>query len=407
MPRHSRLFLSLCILLAFLTVIVNQSHAVAAQEALLPFDVLGASDPELKKLVDRFIQGENLILGVVDGEAITTESIKGELGMSLDARVNTWLDELRRRYAGVSDPPREQLELSVIYYAARAKAIEIVLQREAERANVTVPDALIDAYIVQLKKEYNIDPMDAKAWARCTIQNFNRTPNEYRDDIRIRYERQRVLEFMAGRYGPIPGLQLPVFYPLDVTPKEMRERYETTKEQWKSLVDIRYSRLAVAFQPAASVDDRNKYKTILEEGRRRLQNGESIASVTGYLKSAIAQVEGAQATVAVDTDVSVATDATLESSLATRIRSLKPGEISDVVNIREKTGGENEPEKVVFYIVKLHAKREDISRLFADPVVQRELQINLMAEKLDRNIERVQETLIERAVIIPKSLRLR
>ncbi len=392
----------------------KDSHILAQEPGLLlkpdsslnPFTTLLAQDNRLEDFMLRYKDGENIILAFVDGKPVTTESIKNDLSTDFDALVNTELAQAQRiaqlqgAAAGSQIMNRKQAELLVIYkYARTQKVLDIILNNEAQALDLPIQEISIDRHIQNLQKIANIRIGDDEGWAQYTLQNFGKTPLEFRQDIREEVQRRNLLGAIAGEFGPLRGVDLPVFFPLEITPTELRQEYKRTKKQWRVLRNIDYDLLAIKHPRELERSKRIKIFEILNDTRARFVSGESFDALKRFMESEVEQLREVEVKVEVQTNIKAFDDSALDE-LGQSIRSLSPGEISQT----QKSIMTQEGESWEYtYIVRLNQSQDDVSRNFVDPIVQRDLYQKLYQQKLEENHQRARIALLRRAVIVPQT----
>jgi hypothetical protein len=378
-------------LTATLPTAIRAQDAAPVRSAAEKFDAARAAlAPEFGRMYRATVDGSNPVLAVVDGKPITFESVRSEL-TDFDTRVQT-----EQTLSG--DLSRQQAEDLVVYRAVRQRAGEIIIQREADTAGFKVSDSVVEANVSFERERAGIDRDDLSKWAEYTQQNYGKSPLQYRKYVRDGLARSQILKVMAGQYGPIRGYKLPVFYELSVSPQELRDEYERDRERWRVLLNIDYSLFSVQIASNTAASARNSVENALTEAKKRLAN-ESEDAVTEYLKQELARVPGLIADVVVKKHVTAADDSKLDS-YGENVRKLIPAQCSE--GVLPGTEGE----KSVLYFVRLNSREiGPDKRVFTDVAVQEGLRQRISRRKLGENLQRVQDALIERAIIVPGSVR--
>ena len=356
---------------------------------------------DLATLADELIDGQNVMLGSVDGEAITTASIRAEL-TDLEARVETQLKYYRSSLG--FEPPRKQIESLLILQNAHVKALHILLLKEAKSAGLNVGEVDIDSRISDMKKAQKIDEDDAEAWATYTLQQLGKTPLELREEIREMFLRQQALWLMAGKFGPIRGLPLSVFFPLEVRPRDLRRHFHKTRDKWLKATDIQYTWVGIEAPVSLPIPEKKKIDRIITEARRRIVQGEKMKDVVEkWMKPEFKREkldQQAACKVIAETTVKVATDDKLDI-VGAETRAMSVGAAPAYVRPQR---GSDDTAINVYAVVRLDKRTEKDKRIFTDPVVQKGLTNELENRLLSENELKVQNTLIDRAIIFPKNL---
>lgn len=357
-----------------------------------PLEPLLAPATEIVRLYRSLSDGKNEVLALVDGVPITVESIKSELGENLDTAVTT---EMTLDVSVGGRLTRERAEARVIMRAVRQTASSAILRKTAEEFGFRVSDAMVDARLDSLKEARGIARDDLKAWAEYTIETFGQTPLKFRQTARLQMMEFQSLQIMAGDYGPIRGLTLPVFFPLEVAPSELKEEYERTKDQWRILTDVDYTLIAVGLPPTTGISSRTLVDSTLRSARERLKE-ESIEAVEAFVRTEVQRVADTTPEVRTFASVKVANDRDLDG-FGGNVRGMRPGEVKGVLPQRAD-------DLEWRFIIRLNSATVGVSREFSDVVVQRRLDSDIRQRKSYANQQRVREALLQRAVIVPQSV---
>lgn len=357
----------------------------------------GSAGPEadLYRLWQKGTDGNNEILAIVDGKPITTESIRAELEGTIETDIQTEMTLESARTGGRIQMTREQAEAIVIYRKVREKAASMIIRRIAEESKLTVSDTQLDSEIDRMKARAGISKDDLEAWADYTLRNTGKTPLKFRASLKGDFMEYQALELMAGMYGQIRGLELPVFIPREVSPSELLSEYQSTKDRWKVLSGIDYSLLAIGISNTASITTRQIADAALTEAARRLKN-EPIAAVEAYLRAETERITDDTPQLDVLPSVQVGNDSELDD-FGSWVRGLNPGDISLPLQHTKN-------EISWRFIVRLNSVTVGESRKFDDPVVQGQLKEELLQSKGMANKRRVRDALLERANVLPASL---
>jgi len=349
---------------------------------------------ELLRIWRSRTDGKNEVLAIVDGQPITTEVIKAEIGDPIETAIQTAMTL-------ASDPSSgktisyEEAEAQVVYGEVMRKASSIIIRRIAKESRLTVSDGQVDSRIDSLKEWRGIAKDDLAAWAEYTISNFGKTPLKFRDGLRGELMEYQALEVMAGVYGPIRGLDLPVFIPREVSPAELLAEYESKKEKWKILTDIDYTLVAIGLSTTTSISSRQIVDSALAEAARRLRN-EPLADIETYLKTEISNIIDDTPKLLVEASVKVASDKEFDE-FGSYVRGKAVGEMT---GLQQHTKGD-----VTWrFFLRLNNQVVGVSREFSDMVVQEQLRNDVLERKGDANKKRVRSTLLEKAIVVPGSI---
>lgn len=387
-------------------------QAQAAGSGASSMDIFSQSR-EFQRMLELYRENTNQLLLTVDGEPITVESLRSEIG-SFEARIN----QLALLYSGVS---RENLELRLLLSEARKKAVEIIMVREATLAKLDAVDSEVDAAIEEEMKQLGIDPSDFEAWAQFTLQYTNKTPLEYREIKSRQMKAVRVQRIMAGFHGPLPGLKLPIFFPLKVTPKEVFDEYLRIRDRWYGRTNLNFSAIGLRWPKGyVGAGVVQALAEQVKDAHAQARRGVSLEAIQKSLQDRLDQLisdikadpafptDGSHGRlldlkVLVERDRKVEKENELTSLERSLLRTLRKGDVSEIGDNAADSFEGREYESSFFIL--LHSFDEGAQRQFVDMDVQVECAQIVEERKREFNLLRVQRVLVQRAVVVPQGMK--
>ncbi|MCX7819203.1 MAG: peptidylprolyl isomerase [Kiritimatiellae bacterium] len=235
-------------------------------------------------------------------------------------------------------------------YQAGLRALierELILA-EAERRKLDLPDAVVDAHINQLVRERfeggRAALLAALAAEGLTYEEYRR---QIRDDLRVMLLRRQEVNDRVT----VPPAQLYSAYLARLASYQQPEQ-----------VRIRLLVLRKGATPEEAAARRRLAETLVERVRR----GESFADLAREFSEGPAAAQGG--------DLGWRQPAELRPEIAATVRTLRPGEVSPVIELPEE-----------FHLVALEARREARVRPFTEvaPELERELLKQQTEQRLD------------------------
>ncbi len=359
---------------------------------LVPFLALAEGD----KLSD----GSNEIVAVVDGTAITYQDVVGKLDLAIEVRT---MRQVRRIPDNVTD---QEIERAIVYSQIEVFIINRLLLNEARKVRVdaNIRESDVRALIKQERSQKGIADGDEIAWANYLQEKYSITPSEYRDRKRTEVIQQQMIYVMAGGQGNVPTeYPLSVYFPLNISPKDLRKAFNEERKVNKNATQIDYRSLKVIIAATTTLGDRKKLYEALVDAQSRARAGESLESAAAGLKILEKQMGLIGLKVVVGERKIAKSQADLDDTAYQLVLSLpERGGISDIAGIAPFD--ENDVKFEGYELIQLFSKREGDAITFDDPQWQSTKLAELQRAKLDENIGKVQRALLKRAVIVPSRL---
>ena len=359
---------------------------------LLPLAALA----EGEKLCD----GSNEIVAVVDGTPITYQDVIGKLDLAIEVRT---MRQVRRIPDNVTD---QEIERAIVYSQIEVFIINRLLLNEARKVRVdaNIRESDVRALIKQERSQKGIADGDEIAWASYLQEKYSITPSEYRDRKRTEVIQQQMVYVMAGGQGTVPTeYPLSVYFPLNVSPKDLRKAFNEERKVNKNATQIDYRSFKVIFPVSAGWGDKKKLYESLVDAQSRARAGESLESAAAGLKILEKQMGLIGLKVVVGERKIAKSQTDLEDTAYQLVLSLpERGGISDIAGIAPFD--ENDVKFEGYELIQLFSKREGDAITFDDPQWQSTKLAELQRAKLDENIGKVQRALLKRAVIVPSRL---
>lgn len=359
---------------------------------LLPLAALA----EGEKLCD----GSNEIVAVVDGTPITYQDVIGKLDLAIEVRT---MRQVRRIPENVTD---QEIERAIVYSQIEIFIVNRLLLNEARKVRVdaNIRESDVRALIKQERTQRGIAEGDEIAWVSYLQEKYSLTPSEYRERKRTEVIQQQMIYVMAGGQGTVPTeYPLSVFFPLNISPKDLRKAFNEDRQFNKNATQIDYRTLKVIIPASTGIGDRRKLYEALQDAQARARAGESLDSAAAGLKILEKQMGLIGLKVVVGDRAIAKTQADLDDTAYQLVLSLPAtGGISEIAGI--SPFDENEVKYEGYEIVQLFSKREGDAISFDDPQWQATKLAELQRSKMDENIGKVQRALLKRAVIVPSRL---
>jgi hypothetical protein len=272
------------------------------------------------------------------------------------------------------------------------------------RVDANVRDSDVRAIIKNERAQKGIAEGDEIAWANYLQEKYSLTPSEYRDRKRTEVIQQQMMYVMAGGQGSVPtDYPLSVYFPLNVSPKDLRRAYNAERQYNKNATQIDYRTLRVVVTSTTGISDRKKLYAALQDAQARALAGESLESAAAGLKILETQMGLPGLRIEVGGRQVAKSQADLDDNSYQAVLSLpSKGGISEIVSIAPFE--EKETKFEGWQLVQLFSKREGDAISFSDPQWQSTKLQELTSAKLDENIGKVQRALLKRAVIVPSRL---
>ncbi|KAA0213116.1 hypothetical protein EDM80_08605 [bacterium] len=345
--------------------------------------------------------GYNEILAIVDGEPITYQDVLGGRN-DLSAEVRTQR-EVRRIPISVTD---KEIERGIVYGQLDTFIVNRLLLSEARKINFesNVKDSDVRTVIQNERRLLGIADGDEVRWANYLQEKFSLTPSEYRERRRRDMIQNQMVFVMAGGQGALPTeFPLSVYFPLNVSPRDIRAAFDADREKYKVARKVDYRLLKLSFLANTSLGDRRKLGAAFGECQARAKRGESLESASSGLRLLVEQMGLPGLKLEVSERRRAETDKDLDPSVYQMVLSLpRAGGVSEY-----GTAPYTDEKGVSFdsyLFIQLFSKEEGDARQFSDPKVQAEIREAVYNRRLQENIGRVQQALLKRAVIIPERL---
>lgn len=350
--------------------------------------------------VDGICDGANEIVAVVDGTPITYQDVVGKVDLAVEVRT---MRQVRRIAENITD---KEIERAIVYSQIEIFIVNRLLLNEARKVRVdaNIRDSDVRAVIKQERAAKGIAEGDEIAWARYLQEKYSLTPSEYRERKRTEVIQQQMLYVMAGGQGSVPTeYPLSVYFPLNVSPKDLRAAFNAERHTNKNATQIDYRALKLILPTTTSLGDRRKLYEALQDARARTSAGESLDSAAAGLKILERQMGLIGLKVVVGERTIAKTQADLDDTAYQLVLSLPArGGVSEIAGMAPYEEGDFKYEGYMF--VQLFSKREGDAISFDDPQWQSTKLAELQRAKMDENIGKVQRALLRRAVIVPSRL---
>lgn len=349
---------------------------------------------------DKLCDGSNEIVAVVDGTPITYQDVVGKLDLAIEVRT---MRQVRRIPESVTD---KEIERAIVYSQIEVFIVNRLLLNEAHKVRVdaNVRDSDVRAIIRQERMQKGIADGDEIAWANYLQEKYSLTPSEYRDRKRTDVIQQQMIYLMAGGQGNVPTeYPLTVFFPLNISPKDLRRAYNAERQFNKNATQIDYRTLKVIVLSSTVIADRRKLYEALQDAQARVRAGESLESAAAGLKILEAQMALPGLRIEIGPRQLAKAQTDLDDTAYQQVLSLPAtGGVSEISAM--PTFEEKDAKFEGYQFVQLFSKREGDAILFNDPQWQSTKLQELTSAKLDENIGKVQRALLKRAVIVPSRL---
>ncbi|CAG0975406.1 MAG: SurA N-terminal domain-containing protein [Planctomycetes bacterium] len=349
---------------------------------------------------ERLSDGSNEIVAVVDGTPITYQDVIGKLDLAIEVRT---MRQVRRIPDNVTD---QEIERAIVYSQIEVFIINRLLLNEARKVRVdaNIRESDVRALIKQERSQKGIADGDEIAWANYLQEKYSITPSEYRDRKRTEVIQQQMIYVMAGGQGNVPTeYPLSVYFPLNISPKDLRKAFNEERKVNKNATQIDYRSLKVIIAATTTLGDRKKLYEALVDAQSRARAGESLESAAAGLKILEKQMGLIGLKVVVGERKIAKSQADLDDTAYQLVLSLpERGGISDIAGIAPFD--ENDVKFEGYELIQLFSKREGDAITFDDPQWQSTKLAELQRAKLDENIGKVQRALLKRAVIVPSRL---
>lgn len=350
--------------------------------------------------VDKICDGSNEIVAVVDGTPITYQDVVGKVDLAVEVRT---MRQVRRIADNISD---KEIERAIVYSQIEVFVINRLLLNEARKVRVdsNIRDSDVRAVIKQERSAKGIADGDEIAWARYLQEKYSLTPSEYRERKRTEVIQQQMLYVMAGGQGSVPTeYPLSVFFPLSVTPRDLRAAFNAERLTNRNATQIDYRALTLIMPASTTLGDRQKLYDALKDAQARTRAGETLESAAAGLKILERQMGLIGLKVVVGERTIAKTQADLDDTAYQLVLSLPAGGgVSEAAGMAPFDEGDLKYEGYMF--VQLFSKREGDAISFDDPQWQSTKLAELQRARMDENIGKVQRALLRRAVIVPSRL---
>ncbi|MCA8918298.1 MAG: SurA N-terminal domain-containing protein [Planctomycetes bacterium] len=349
--------------------------------------------------------GADEILAVVNGKAITYTQIVGDVDMQ--AEINA-IRTIQRVDPSVSD---DEIEKDLVFQRLRSFVLQTLLDAEADRIQLKITDAQMRQIIARERKLIGLEDSDVKGWATYLKEKFNLSPTEYKARRSEEIRRGEIMNYMAGYYGPLPPqFPLEIYFSLSVTPREVRQEFERTADQWRVARNIDYQQFKLLYPSDVSLDARRKLVDAVWQGensvRSRVQANESLEKASDGLKQLIEDLGIPGVRMEVTERKTAKDDSELDATAYQMVLSVAAtGGVSEIGRADETDENGQQYEGVTF--VQLFSRDDGDKRNYESPKVQEGIRNKIQNQRLARNRAKVEQALMKRAAIVPEKLFVR
>lgn len=349
--------------------------------------------------------GADEILAVVNGKAITYTQIVGDVDMQ--AEINA-IRTIQRVEPSVSD---DEIEKDLVFQRLRSFVLQTLLDAEADRIQLKISDAQMRQIIARERKLIGLEDSDVKGWATYLKEKFNLSPTEYKTRRAEEIRRGEIMNYMAGYYGPLPPqFPLEIYFSLSVTPREVRQEFERTADQWRVARNIDYEQFKLLYPSDISLDARRKLVDAVWQGensvRSRVQANESLDKASDGLKQLIEDLGIPGVRMEIIERKTAKDDSELDATAYQMVLSVaSTGGVSEIGRADETDENGQQYEGVTF--VHLYSRDDGDKRNYESPKVQEGIRNKIENQRLARNRAKVEQALMKRAAIVPEKLFIR
>ncbi len=230
----------------------------------------------------------------------------------------------------------------------RALSERELSRAEADRRKLDLPDPVVDSHINQIIRERfqggRAGLLAALATEGMTYEEYRR---QIRDDLRVMLLRRQEVNDRVT-----------------ISPAQLYSAYLARLESYRQPEQV-HIRLLV-LRKGSTAEEAAARRRLAETLRERARKGESFADLVRQFSEGPAAAQGG--------DLGWRTFSELRPELAQALRSLRPGEVSPVIELPEE-----------FHLIWLEARVEERVRPFAE--VAPELERELIKQQTDRQME--------------------
>jgi hypothetical protein len=349
------------------------------------------------------LDGVNEVLAVVNGRAVTYREIVSSVDMQ--AEINA-LRAMGAVPAGATDAEIEQV---LVFRRLEGVVLERVLDDEADRLRIRIPEAQVRALLRRERRALGLDEDDTRGWARYLRDRFNLSPGEYRQRRMSDLRRNQLLWMMAGAHGSLPPqYPLEIYFALSVTPSELRREFDKDREQYRVSRNIDHRVFRLLYPQDISFENRGKLINAATDPRTgvraRVMRGETLDSATRELRQLITELSIPGARVEVSERQVAASDSELDPVVydMAMIEMSPRGDVSEYGRASDEDEDGTQYEGVMF--VQLFSREDGDLRNFEDPNVQQAIRERLFSRRLVANRQQVERALLARAALVPERL---
>ncbi|MBX3473595.1 MAG: SurA N-terminal domain-containing protein [Planctomycetes bacterium] len=375
---------------------MTRLSAIFCLLALMPLLALAQSKAA------RTSDGTNEVLAIVNGKPVTYQQIVGS--RDIPSEINA----IRQSRPGMENVPDSTLEKQIVHQALAAHVLQILLEAEADKLQLTISDSLMRSILANERRKAGIADDDDQAWARFCKTRYGQTPSDYRERRRRDLRRSEALQYLAGARGSLPA-EIPVsaYFSLSVTPRDVRLEFDAKRVDWRVARKIDFRQFKLYYPQDTTIDVRNKLLQAIQDPNTgvypRVLKGESMEAATDGLKKLLedqkfpgVRYEVGERRVAKD-------DSELDTTAYGMVLSVpRTGGLSKLAAVAEEDTDGATQEVITF--CQVFSREEGDQREFDDPKVQETIRNEIFYRKLQENRVKVEQALLKRAAIVPEKL---
>lgn len=346
--------------------------------------------------------GSTQVLVTVNGRPITYHQIVGDRDMQ--AEINALRQTRGRALEGVPD---SRLEEVIVSQSVTNYVLQQLLDAEADKLMVRVTDTIMRGVLARERKAARIAEGDDQAWAAFLKTRYGMTPAEYREKRRTDLRRSEALYALAGARGALPNEAAAAgYFSLAVTPRDVRRAFEATSIKWRVSRNIDFEQFKLYFPEETPYDVVQKLEAALMNDAtgvypRVKSRGESMEASTDGLRKLLDEQRypGVRYTI----QRTRAKDNTeLDADTYRLVQSPNPGDVSlpSALSEEDEDGGKFQ----VITFVKVFSREDGDLRNFEDVQVQEAIRNELFQRRFQENRAKVEQALLHRAAIVPRSM---
>lgn len=350
----------------------------------------------------RTSDGANEVLAIVDGKPVTYQQIVGS--RDIQAEINA----IRQSRRGIENIPDSQLEKQIVYQALQAYVLQLLLDAEADKLQLTISDTLMRSLLNNERRKAGIADGDDQGWARFCKARYGQTPSDYRERRKRDLRRSEALQYLAGARGALPA-EIPVtaYFSLSVTPRDVRLEFDAKRVDWRVARRIDFRQFKLYYPQDTTIDTRNKLLAAIQDPATgvypRVLKGESMEAACDGLRKLLEEQKFPGVRFEISDRRVARDDSELDPTTYGMVLSVpRTGGLSKLAAVTEEDA-EGATQDVITFC-QVFSREEGDQRNFEDPKVQETIRSELFFRKLQENRVKVEQALLKRAAIVPEKL---